>query len=86
MQTGFRPDRSTINQVLLLSQSIADSFHQSKLGAYTVLTTVDFVKAFDSVWHSFFCLNFFLLVFRSVLLNGYDLISQIVVGKSVFSI
>ena len=48
---GFRRGRLTVDQVLLLSQSIADSFHQSKLGARTVLATVDFAKAFDSVWH-----------------------------------
>ena len=52
VQAGFRPGRSTVDQVLLLSQSIADSFHQSKPGARTVLATVDFSKAFDSVWHS----------------------------------
>ena len=52
MQAGFRPGRSTVDQVLFLSQSIADSFHQSKPGARTVLATVDFAKAFDSVWHS----------------------------------
>ena len=52
VQAGFRPGRSTVDQVLLLSQSIADSFHQSKSGARTVLATVDFAKAFDSVWHS----------------------------------
>ena len=51
VQAGFRPGRSTVDQVLLLSQSIADSFHQSKPGARTVLATVDFAKAFDSVWH-----------------------------------
>ena len=53
VQAGFRPGRSTVDQVLLLSQSIADSFHQSNLpGARTVLATVDFAKASDSVWHS----------------------------------
>ena len=52
VQAGFRFVRSTVDQVLLLSQSIADSFHQSKPGARTVLATVDFAKAFDSVWHS----------------------------------
>ena len=31
VQAGFRPGRSTVDQVLLLSQSIADSFHQSKV-------------------------------------------------------
>ena len=49
VQAGFRPGRLTVDQVLL-SQSIADSFHQSKPGARTVLATVDFAKAFDSVW------------------------------------
>ena len=52
VQAGFRLGRSTVDQVFLLSQSIADSFHQSKPGARTVLATVDFAKAFDSVWHS----------------------------------
>ena len=52
MQAGFRPGRSTVDQVLLLSQSIADSFHQSKPNARTVLATVHFAKAFDLVWHS----------------------------------
>ena len=51
VRAGFRPGRSTVDQVFL-SQSIADSFHQSKPGARTVLATVDFAKAFDSVWHS----------------------------------
>ena len=54
VQAGFRPGRSTVDQVLLLSQSIADSFHQSNPGARTVLATVDFAKAFNSVWHSAF--------------------------------
>ena len=49
LQAGFRPGKSTVDQVLLLSQSIADSFHQLKPGARTVLATVGFVKAFDSV-------------------------------------
>ena len=31
---------------------MADSFHQSKTGARTVLATVNFAKAFDSVGHS----------------------------------
>ena len=44
VQAGFRPGRSTVDQVLLLSQSIADSFHQSKPGACTVLATVYFAK------------------------------------------
>ena len=57
VQTGFRPGRSTVDQVLLNSQSIADSFHQSKSGACTVFNIADFAKAFDSVWHSASSLN-----------------------------
>ena len=52
VQAGFRPGRSTVDQVLLFSQSIADSFHQTKPGACTLLATVDFAKVFDSVCHS----------------------------------
>ena len=72
VQAGFRPGRSTVDQVLLLSQSIADSFHQSKPGEHTVLATVDFTKAFDSVWHSALLSK---LLFA--LSNGYDPTSQI---------
>ena len=52
VQAGFRPGKSTVDQVLFLSQLIADSFHQSKPDARIVLSTVHFAKAFDSVWHS----------------------------------
>ena len=52
VQAGFRRCRLTVDQVLFLLQSIADSFHQSKPGARTILATVDFSKAFDSVWQS----------------------------------
>ena len=37
VQAGFRPGRSAVDQVLFLSQSITDSFHQSKPGARTAL-------------------------------------------------
>ena len=52
LQAGFKPGRSTVDQVLLLLQSIADSFHQSKPASRTVLAIVNFVKVLDSVWHS----------------------------------
>ena len=52
VQAGFRSGRSIVNQILFLSQSIADSFHQLKPAARTVLATVDFAKAFDPFWHS----------------------------------
>ena len=50
-QAGFRPGRSTLDQVLYLSQSIADGFHKAKPADRTVLASIDFSRAFDSVWH-----------------------------------
>ena len=49
-QAGFRPGRSTLDQILYLSQSVSDAF-QSHPPNRTILATVDFSKAFDSVWH-----------------------------------
>jgi len=51
-QAGFRPGRSTIDQVFLLSQSIWDGFQKKRPPERTVLATIDFSKAFDSAWHS----------------------------------
>ena len=51
-QVGFRPGRSTLDQVLYLSQSISDRFNKPRPGSRTILSTIDFSKAFDSVWHS----------------------------------
>ena len=51
-QAGFRPGRSSLNQILSLSQSIWDSFQKKKPPDRTILASVDFSKAFDSVWHS----------------------------------
>ena len=50
-QAGFRPGRSTLDQILYLSQSICDGFNKPGRGSRTVLSTIDFSKAFDSVWH-----------------------------------
>ena len=50
-QTGFRPGRSTLDQILYLSQSISDGFNKPRPGSQTILSTIDFSKAFDSVWH-----------------------------------
>ena len=49
-QAGFRPGRSTLDQILFLSQSISDGFNKPKPGSRTILSTIDFSKAFDSVW------------------------------------
>jgi len=48
----FRPGRSKIDQVLLLSQSIWEGFQKKSSSDRTVLATIDFSKAFDSVWYS----------------------------------
>ena len=50
-QAGFRPGRSTLDQILFLSQSISDEFNKPRPGSRTILSTIDFSKAFDSVWH-----------------------------------
>ena len=50
-QTGFRPGGSTLDQILFLSQSISDGFNKPRPGSRTILSTIDFSKAFDSVWH-----------------------------------
>ena len=50
-QAGFRFGRSTLDQILYLSQSILDGFNKPRPGSRTILSTIDFSKAFDSVWH-----------------------------------
>ena len=50
-QAGFRPGRSTLDQILYLSQSISDGFNKPRRGSRTILSTIVFSKAFDSVWH-----------------------------------
>ena len=50
-QAGFRPGRSTLDQILYLSQSILDGFSKPRPGSRTIFATIDFSKAFNSVWH-----------------------------------
>ena len=50
-QAGFRPERSTLDQILYLSQSISNEFNKPKPSSRTILSTIDFSKAFDSVCH-----------------------------------
>ena len=50
-QAGFYPGQSTLDQILFLSQSILDGFNKPRPGSLTILCTIDFSKAFDSVWH-----------------------------------
>ena len=50
-QAGFRPGWSTLDQILCLSPSILDGFNKPRPDSRTILSTIDFSKAFDSVWH-----------------------------------
>ena len=50
-QAGFRSGRSTLDQILYLSQFISDGCNKPRPGSRTILSTIDFSKAFDSVWH-----------------------------------
>ena len=50
-QANFRPGQSTLDQILYLSQSISDGFNKPRTGSLTILSTINFSKAFDSVWH-----------------------------------
>ena len=50
-QARFHRGQCTLNQILFLSQFISDGFNKSTPGSQTILTTIDFFKAFDSVWH-----------------------------------
>ena len=50
-QASFRPGRSTLDQILYLSQSISNGFNKPRPGSRTILFTINFSKAFDSVWH-----------------------------------
>ena len=50
-QAGFCPGRSTLDQILYFSQSNSDRFNKPRLGSLTILSTIDFSKAFDFVWH-----------------------------------
>ena len=48
---SFHPGWSTLDQILYLSQFISDGFNKPRPGSRTILSTIDFSKAFDSVWH-----------------------------------
>ena len=50
-QASFRPGQSTLNQILYLSQSISNGLNKPRPGSRTILSTIDFSEAFDSVWH-----------------------------------
>lgn len=48
-QAGFRQNRGTEDQIAYMVQSITDGFQQ-KPPKRTVLTTIDYARAFDTIW------------------------------------
>jgi hypothetical protein len=52
-QSGFRPQRSTDDQVIRLSQAISGGFQAKKPPNRTVLALLDFSKAYDKVWRAY---------------------------------
>ena len=72
-QAGFRPGRSTLDQILYLSQSVSDGFNKPRPGSRTILSTIDFSKAFDSVWHPALFHKLVSVASLLALLNGLHL-------------
>ena len=64
-QAGFRTGRSTLDRILYLSQSISDGFTKPRPSSRTILSTIDFSKAFDSVWRP--------ALFHKLILAGHSL-------------
>ena len=50
-QTGFRPKRFILDQILYLFRSISNEFNKPRLVSRTILSSINFSKAFDWVWH-----------------------------------
>ena len=72
-QAGFRPGRSTLHQIMFLSRSISDEFNKPRPGSRTILSTIDFSKAFDSSGIPSFTINSFRLASLLALLVGLNL-------------
>ena len=49
-QAGFRPGRSTVDQVLKLVQEASDNMHSNPRGLRTMTAFFDYNKAYDTVW------------------------------------
>ena len=48
-QAGFHLGRSTLDQILFLSQPISNGLNKPRVSSRTILSTINFSKAFDSV-------------------------------------
>ena len=53
-QACFHSAWSTLNHIHFLSQSISNGFNKPKHVSRTILATIDFSKAFESVWQPTF--------------------------------
>ena len=65
------PRGSTLDQTLFLVQSISNGFNKPRPCSRTILSTIDFSKAFDFAWNLF--INSFRLVSFFALLVGLNL-------------
>ena len=81
-QAGFRPGRSSLDQILTLSQSTWAGFQKKKPPDRTILASIDFSKAFDLVWHSALFHKLLSLNSPLALFFGYALSFLIVELKS----
>ena len=72
-QAGFCRGRSTLHQNLFLSQSTSDGFNKPRPGSRTIFVTIDFLKAFDSVWYPALFHKLFRLADLLALLVGLNL-------------
>ena len=72
-QAGFRPGRSTLDQILYLSQSISDGFNKPRRGSRTILSTIDFSKLLTLSGSLLFSTNLFRLASVLALLVGLNL-------------
>lgn len=50
-QAGFRRLRTAEDQVLRITQIVADGFQHTKPAMRTLMVLIDFKRAFDKVWH-----------------------------------
>ena len=72
-QAGFRSGRSTLDQILYLSQSISDRFNKPRPGSRKILSTIDFSKALTLSGIPLFFINSFRLASLLALLVGLNL-------------
>ena len=72
-QAGFRPSRSTLDQILYLSQSILDGLNKPRPGFRKILSIIDFLKFLTLSGIPPFFINSFRLASLLALLVGLNL-------------